>query len=213
MHPDDFPANNEANRRKVTDDKRVERVTSTDAIRKKKPLRKQFTETLIGGDLKSTMRYVVFDIALMAAREMILDVISGGSEKLILGDSRRRGGAPLTPPSMGALGRINYAAMGGSPASRLPSSLRAMSRAARSQHDFDQIVLESRTEAEQVIEQLFEVVSRYGTASVADLYELVGLASTHTDHNWGWSDVRGAGVTRDRNGYLLDLPSPQPIPR
>jgi hypothetical protein len=86
-----------------------------------------------------------------------------------------------------------------------------MSRLARSQHDFDDIVLDSRVEAEEVIEKLFEVVSRYGAATVADLYELVGLSTAHTDQKWGWTDVRGAGVSRIRGGYLLDLPDPEPL--
>jgi hypothetical protein len=86
-----------------------------------------------------------------------------------------------------------------------------MSRQARARHDFDEIVLESRTEAEEVIDRLFDLVSRYESATVADLYELVGLASSHTDHKWGWTDLRGAGVSRVRGGYLLDLPDPHPL--
>ena len=78
-------------------------------------------------------------------------------------------------------------------------------------HDFDEIVLDQRAEAEEVIDRLYDVVSRYESATVADLYDLVGLPSTHTDHKWGWTDLRGAGVSRIRDGYLLDLPDPEPL--
>jgi hypothetical protein len=88
---------------------------------------------------------------------------------------------------------------------------RVMSRQARARHNFDEIVLDDRAEAEEVIDRLFDLVSRYESASVADLYELVGLASSHTDHKWGWSDLHGAGVSRIRGGYLLDLPEPEPL--
>jgi hypothetical protein len=139
-----------------------------------------------------------------------VDVVIGGFEKLMFGD-RRRGGS--TPPQSGQYGNISYHryAAGGPATSRLPSSQRVMSRMARSQHDFDEVILESRTEAEQVIDQLFEVVNVYGSARVSDLYELVGLAPTHTDNKWGWTNVQGAGVTRVRDGYLLDLPNPHPL--
>jgi len=40
---------------------------------------------------------------------------------------------------------------------------------------------------------------------------LVGLAATHTDNKWGWTDLSGAGVSRIRGGYLLDLPEPEPL--
>ena len=86
-----------------------------------------------------------------------------------------------------------------------------MSRRARSQHDFDEVILDSRVEAEEVIDKLYEVVSRYGSATVMDLYELVGLPSSHTDNKWGWTSLRGAGVSRAHGGYLLDLPEPQPL--
>jgi hypothetical protein len=72
-------------------------------------------------------------------------------------------------------------------------------------------VLTSRAEAEDVIDRLFDLVGKYDTASVADLYELVGFDSAHTDYKWGWTDLRGAGVAKVREGYLLDLPDPTPI--
>ena len=205
MEPE-FPPNSNVSKNKP-EEKNITRVTSGEAIRKKKPLRKKFTEFFIAGDAKTAIRYAVLDIALPAARDMAWETVSEGFRSLIFGEASRRRGYPK-PPS-GPLGVVNY--QGYSMGNRLPSSQRAISRQARSRHDFDEILLESRTEAEQVIDQLFDVVSRYDTATVADLYELVGLASTHQDHKWGWTDLRGAGVSRSRDGYLLDLPDPVPI--
>lgn len=202
----DFPPNSEASKRSG-DDKNVERVTSGEAIKRKKSIRKQLRETFIAGDLKSSMRYVAFDILLPTLRDMLWEAGSGGIEKLIFGESRRRGS---TPPQAGPTGYVSYNrySMGGS---RMSGPQRAMSRMARARHDFDEIVLPDRVEAEEVIDRLFDLVSRYETATVADLYELVGLPSSHTDHKWGWSDLRGAGVSRVRDGYMLDLPDPSPF--
>jgi len=48
--------------------------------------------------------------------------------------------------------------------------------------------------------------------TVADLYELTGIASSHTDNKWGWTELRGARAVRTRDGhFLLDLPDPQPL--
>src|SRR3954454_10116741 len=88
----------------------------------------------------------------------------------------------------------------------------SMSRRARARHDFDEIVLESRGEAEEVIDRMYDLLSRYDSVSVADMYELTGIQSAHTDQKWGWTDLRGSTVTRTRaGGYLLDLPEPQPL--
>jgi hypothetical protein len=206
MDSSEFPPNSDASKRVVEKD--ITRVTSGEPVRRRKSLRKQFSETFVAGDMKSAMKYVVFDVLLPAAKDMIVEAGSSGIEKLIFGDTRRRG---ATPPQSGPTGYVSYNRMAMGAASRLASPQRAMSRRARSRHDFDEIILDSRTEAEDVIDRLFDLVSRYESATVADLYELVGLASAHTDHKWGWTDIRGAGVSRVRDGYLLDLPEPHPL--
>jgi hypothetical protein len=209
MENPEFPPNSEASK-KETEDKNLSRVTSSDVVRKKKSLRKRFSESFIAGTPKLAFQFVVLDVLLPAAKDMVVEATHSGMEKLIYGEARRRGSLP---PQSGSLGYVNYGRFSSGPPGRggLSSSQRAMSRQARARHDFDEILLDSRTEAEEVIDQLFEVINRYGAATVADLYELVGLASTHQDHKWGWTDIRGAGVSRDRNGYLLDLPDPHPL--
>lgn len=69
----------------------------------------------------------------------------------------------------------------------------------------------TRVEAEEVIDRMFDLVSQYEMVTVADLYDLVGLANNYTDEKWGWTDIRGAGVSRIKGGYLLDLPRPEPL--
>lgn len=203
MDQSEFPPNSEAAK------KNIERVTKSDVTRKKKSLRKQFSETFVAGDMKTAVRYVMFDVLLPAAKDMVVEAGSAGIEKLIFGDSRRRRGAP--PPQSGPTGYVSYNRYSGPMTSGLNAAQRVMSRQSRAKHDFDEIVLDSRVEAEEVIDRLFDLVSRYESATVADLYELVGLSSSHTDHKWGWTDVRGSGVSRIRDGYLLDLPDPEPL--
>lgn len=208
---EDFPPNSEASKRGPKDQKKVEQITSGNVTRKKRSIRKQFSDSFVAGDMKSAVRYAIFEIAFPAARDMVVEMGSQALEKLIFGESRRRG--PMYHPQSGPTGVINYARYSAAgAASRFTTGpQRALSRQARASHNFDEIVLDQRTEAEQVIDRLFDLVSRYGTATVADLYELVGLVSTHVDHKWGWTDLEGAGVSRVRGGYLLDLPDPEPL--
>jgi len=209
MDTPEFPPNNEKSRKER--DKKVERVTKGEVTRKKKSLRKQFSEVFIAGDMKSTARFVVMGVLLPAARDMIYDAASEGVHKLIFGDKGRRRGGSTTPYS-GPTGHIAYNRYSRDPRDdRPPFPTRSMSQRGRARHDFDEIVLDQRVEAEEVIDRLYDVVSRYESATVADLYDLVGLPSTHTDHKWGWTDLRGAGVSRIRDGYLLDLPDPEPL--
>ncbi len=209
MEPE-FPPNSEASKRVEEERKHLEQITKGEARRRKKPLRKKFSEVFIAGSAKTAIGYALWEVLLPAAKDTVVEVITQGVERLFFGDSRRRGS---TPPQAGPTGYINYNRYSTGPigAHRLASSQRVLSRQSRSRHDFDEILLESRTDAEEVIDRLFELVSRYESATVADLYELVGLASSHADHKWGWTDLRGAGVSRTRDGYLLDLPEPHPL--
>jgi hypothetical protein len=207
MDNPDFPSNSETSKKGVPNGKNISPVVSGGAVRRKKSLRKQFKETFVAGDARTAIHYVLFDVLLPAAKDMVVEAGSQGIEKLIFGESRRRGS---TRPQAGPTGYVSYNRYA-MDQSRQTGPQRAMSRQARARHNFDEIVLDQRSEAEDVIDRLFDLVSRYESASVADLYELVGLSSVHTDNRWGWTDLTGAGVSRIRGGYLLDLPEPEPL--
>lgn len=192
------------------DEKKVERVTSGEVIRRKKPLGKRFAETFGGGDARGVWGYIVLDVLIPAAKDMVADATSQGVERMLFGEARsssRRGGFR----SSGSNGYVSYNRFGPSASRNRHEETRSISRRSRATHDFDEIILATRVEAEEVIDRLFDLVSRYESATVADLYDLVGATGNYTDDKWGWTDIRGAGVTRVRNGYLLDLPKPEPL--
>jgi hypothetical protein len=192
--------------------KKVERVTQGEAQRRKKPLGKRFAETFMGGDARTVGGYVFFDVLIPAARDMIVDTFTTGVERMFYGDrmpsSTRRGFR-----SSGPGGYVAYNKYAPTRAYR-PGDReepRNISRRARASHDFDEIILDTRHEANEVIERLFDLIDRYESASVEDLYEMVGITPDYPDKKWGWTDMRGANVTRTRSGYLLNLPKPVPL--
>lgn len=198
-----FPPN-----RKTAEDKKVEQVTKGKVVQKKKSLRKQFAEVFVGGDAKTATQYTIFEVMIPAARDMIYEAVSEGFRNLMFGSTgggRRRG---ASPPQAGPTGYQAYQKMY---ASNQSSPQRAISRTSRARHNFDEIVLESRKEAEIVLDNLYDILNKYDVVSVSDLYSLVGVQAQHTDQKWGWTTLQGAGVTRLRDGYLLDLPDPQPL--
>jgi hypothetical protein len=206
MGTPEFPPNSNVSR-SGSGDKKLKRITSGEVHRKKRSVRKQFQEAFIVGDIRTAVEYMLFDVALPTMRDAVVDSIQSGVEKLFMGDGRRRGAS--APPS-GQAGYVNYGTFSAS-RGLLSTPQRTMSRLGRARHSFDEVVLETRAEAEEVLDQMYEVIERYDEIKVADLYELLGLASDHTDQKWGWRDLRGASVRRVRNGFLLDLPGPDPL--
>ena len=205
----DLPSNSNEAKQPATDEKlaeskKVTKITTGEVSRRKKPLGKRLTETFIGGDAKSVWGYVVFEVIVPAAKDMAADAVSQAIERMLFGESRSTSRRTGVRPGSGT-GYVSYDRYAqGQPRREDPRP--GISRRARASHDFDEIILPTRAEAEAVIDNLFNLISQYEQATVSDLYELVGITASYTDEKYGWTDFRGAGVTRIRNGYLLDLP-------
>lgn len=186
-------------------DKKVERVVTSPVTRRRKSPGKRLAEIFVVGDGQSVGAYILFDVVVPATKEMITDVFAQGIERMMFGESRSRRPSSGMPRN----GRVSYDRYAKSPMAR--EEPRTLSRRARSVHDFQEVVLKTRVEAEEVIDRLFELTEKYNVATVADLYDLIGVTSTHADQNYGWDDLRGAKVTQVRGGYLLDMPQPEPV--
>lgn len=198
--------------------KKVEPVVTGEVVRRKKSVGKRFLETFLGDSARNVARHVLMDVLLPAAKDTIADAVSEGVERLIFGETRsagRRRGFRPGSTSSGQNGYVSYNRMSSGGSGPLPARReepRQMSRQARSDHDFDEILLASRVEAETVIERMFDLIERYGQVTVGELYSLVGITAEYTDEKWGWTDIRGAKIVRIGNhGYLLDLPKTEPI--
>lgn len=216
----DYPSNSHTARdEKIADPepKKIDPVVTGGVRRRKTPLGKRFAETFVGGDINNVVSYVVFEVLVPAAKDTISDAFSQGIDRMLFGESRgsrRSSGRTGT----GTNGYVSYNRMATS-ATKTRSGLdefarREPSRRARQTHDFDEIILDSRHEAEEVLTRLYDLLETYEAATVADLYELVGVTPNYTDAKWGWAvgGLQGARVERTRGGgFLLDLPKPEAI--
>lgn len=183
------------------EEKNIEKVISGTAVSRKKPLGRKIADTFTGDDAKSVGHYLLFEVMLPAAKNLIFDVITQGSERTLFGDVRGR----IRPTQQGA-GRRNDYVPYNQAASKPVGPERTMSSRGRATHDFDEIILPDRGEAQAVIDGMFETLQRYQVVTVADLYALVGISGNFTDNKYGWDDLSGASILRIRGGYLLDLP-------
>lgn len=78
-------------------------------------------------------------------------------------------------------------------------------------YDLDDVIVDTRAEAERVLDKLDEIIDRYGYVTVADVYELVGIQGRWTDNKYGWTRIASAKPQRVRDGYLIQLPRPKPL--
>lgn len=208
---DEYPSNthgeNPSSKREVIPSgeiKRATQVTVNQVSKRKKPLGKRFVESFAGGDdARTVFGYVVLEVIVPATKDAIADAVSQGIERMLFGEARSTSRRTGTRP-----GYTNYSRY--SQTTR-PAEPREISRVARARHDFEEVVISTRAEADQVLSSMLEVLEKYNVISVADFYDLVGITGTHTDNKWGWEDLRGVGIVRVRDGYLLDLPKPDAL--
>lgn len=192
------------------------KVTKGEVIKRKTPLGKRVKDTFFGGeDGRGVVEYIAFEVMVPAVKDLLADTVNLGVERLIFGDSargtsRRTGRRPSSSRSNHTSYGARYRRGGLTPDPRERRGQTISSRS-RASHDFDEIILETRGEADEVLDRLSERVEMYQLATVADLYDLVGVTCTYTDDKWGWEDLSTSGIRRIRQGYLLDLPAPDPI--
>lgn len=189
-----FPPNSK--KVKEPEEKKVEKVIQGNVVTRKKPLGKKFSENFLGDDIQNVRGYIIFDVIIPAIKETISNVVSNGVEMLLFGEPK----ATKANKKNGTY--VSYSSYYNK-SDRRPSS--SSQRGGR--HDFRDIILETRGEAEEVLSNLVDLVYDYGSASVADLYDLVGITGNFTDNKYGWNDLAGASVSRARGGgYIIDLP-------
>lgn len=165
--------------------------------KQKKTFMKQIVETFIGEEVDSVGDYILHDVVIPAIKNTLSDAIQGGIEMLLFGDrdsSRRRRNGGNKP-------NISYSDYS-KPNRR---HQRAGGHRGRSMSD---IVLDTRNDAQEVLNSLVDIIDEYGQATVSDLNDLLGVSGKYTDNDYGWENLNAARISSVRGGYLLDMPKP-----
>ena len=182
--------------------KKVIKIIKGTVVKKKKSLGRRFLDTFVADDLKNVGGYLIHDVLVPAAQNMITDLIQSLPELIFKGavtSSRRGRGRDL---DRSHVSYNNYSSRD------KRDDKRDISPRNRSRQNFDDIILETKADANDVIGLLIEMIEKYGQATVADLYDMVGITEEFTDRSYGWTNLRSADVERIREGWMLILPKP-----
>ena len=173
--------------------KKVDKVVTGKVKTKKKSEMSKFKDVFISEDISNVKSYVFLDVLIPAIKKALSDIIVNGTDMMLYGDIRDR-------KRSGSGNYRNYSTSG--------TRDNRGSERRRVGYDFDDIILDSRGEAEEVLSRMDELMDTYGVVSVADLYDLVGVSCNYTDNKYGWTgSLRTAEAIRVRDGgYMLKLP-------
>lgn len=217
--PDYQDANKGKSEKQQKPDKIVEKVVTTTVIVQKKTLWRKTKDIFIEADVRGVGRYLVYDVFIPAARNVVVDGVTQGINRMVYGPEAVR----RSRYGMGS--RTTYTNYGGSPLNRGPISARsyphdpaasrmapAMAQRRPARLTQDDYILATREEAELVLEKMNDIIDQYDVVSVADLNELVGFESSYVDPKWGWIFLGDIPIRQVRGGFLIDFPPADPIP-
>lgn len=181
-------------------EKKLEKVVQGKVTTKKKSEVSKLADIFIPGDVANVKSYVIMDVLVPAVKKAISDIVTNGIDMILYGESgRTRKNGPAS--------RVSYSQY--YDRDRVRRDREPV--APRANYSYNDILLDNRGEAEEVLARMDELVATYGMVSVADLNELVGITGNYTDNNYGWTNIKSAYVQRVRDGYLLKLPRAIPI--
>lgn len=212
-----FPPNSDKSREPVdikpapeSDMKKV--VAGNVTIKKKSPGRK-FLRAFLQEDRKSIGEYLLYDFAVPAMQSMISDIgrsigdaFSNAVDIALFGDVRAKpkSGGPYYSGSI-----YNYNAQynyGKKTQARMASQMRQNAPQSRERFDIGEVILETKADADGIVEALRERIEAYGQASVLDLQMCLGITGEWTDASWGWENLDNVRVVRYRGAWRVDFP-------
>lgn len=193
MEEFNFEPNSHKSKENDREEKKVEKIVNGKL--KKKSEAHKLANIFISEDAGNVGSYIFTDIIVPALKKTISDVITNGIDMLLYGESRNK------KKNQSSVSYRNY----------YERDSREERCSERKRYNYDEILLDSRGEAEEVLVKMDEIVDKYGTISVADFYELVGVSGNYTDNKYGWTNIRDAKVIRTRDGFIIKLPRAVPL--
>lgn len=176
-----------------TPEKKVEKVVTGTVKTKKKNEIHKLADVFISEDAANVKRYILMDVLVPAIKKAVSDIVTNGIDMLLYGENAR--GKSRTNSSYVSYNRYSERDRRDDVGSR--------NRAA---YSHEEVTIDNRGEAEEVLARMDELIETYGMVTVADFYDLVGMTCNYTDNKYGWTNIRNAEVVRVRDGYKIKLP-------
>ena len=181
--------------------KEIRQVTTGTVKTKKKNEIRKFADVFLSEDIADVKSYIFMDVLVPTIKKAISDIVVGGIDMILYGGS----GQAKRSSNSSYVSYRDYSARNG----RSPVDTKNSGRG----FDYNDLIFESRAEAEAVRDQMEEIIDRYGFVTVADMYEMAdpNLTTPYTSAKYGWTSLRNAEAVRGRDGWTLKLPKAMPI--
>ena len=179
---------------KEEQEKNIQKVVTGKTKTQKNSFRK-FTDVFIAEDVTSVKGYIFMEVLVPAIKKAIFDIITNGIDMILYGENGNK--SKNTTAS-----KISYRNFYTQP--KATNTIKN-NRAAL---EYDDILFESKKDAEAVLSEMENVVDKFEFVSVGDLYDLADISTNNYAVNkYGWNEnIHSATVVRTRDGYIIKFP-------
>lgn len=178
--------------------KKLESVVSGNVSMRKKTTLKKVADIFFQKDINDVKSYLIMDVLIPEIRDALYNLVMNGLDMMLYDGKRTRKSSSNTM-------RVNYSAKYNNQTS-IPEISNSSPRT-KSGLNFDDVVFDDRMDAEEVLNQMLNIIEQYDSVSVADFCELAGIPGEYTDRKYGWTSLGAAEVKRiSGGGYILKLP-------
>lgn len=176
---------------------------------KKQSAWKRARHKILAEDGTRLKDYVVNDVLVPTIKNAISDTVTNGIDILLYGEAKHGrtgviGGNKNTK-------YVSYSSINNAVSRPVNRPVQGSAMGVRNSLALDDFIFQTRAEANDVLDRLGTIISDYGLVTVADLYDICNMRCPYTYNNYVWRDLSTAGVTLVRDGYLLNLPTPQTL--
>lgn len=199
---EDYKSNSDKARQEQQSEKKVEAVITGAAKTRKKGEMQKFADVFIAEDANNVKSYILMDVIVPAVKKAISDIVTTGIDMILYGEAGRS-------KKNGTASKVSYRNYYDQGADRVRAGS-AGNR--RNTPDYDDILFDTRGDAEAVLDAMNDIISQYGTVSVSDFYDLARVPNDNfTMNRYGWTNISGATAVRVRDSYILKLPRAIPL--
>jgi hypothetical protein len=189
-------------------DKPARKAVRGNAIIKKKTITQSIAKSLISEQTSGVAQYILYDVLIPAAKNLLNDMVTSGIEMLLFGETKSGRRSKDRDKGRSIVSYGSYYKGRDRDDDRRES--RRPSR--RDKFDLSDIYFRHHDEAEEVLDELCERLEEFDQVSVADYFELAGIdGATWAHDKYGWDDLSKAYNTHTRNGWAIVLPDPIPL--
>lgn len=177
--------------------RKVEKVVSGNVKVRKNEMRK-VADVFISEDVHKVKNYILMDVLIPAVKKAISDIITNGIDMILYGE----GGRTRKTNNASNVSYRSYYDRRREDEVRYNRPIENRARCSS-----DELVFDTRAEAEEVVTRMGELIDTYGVVSVADMYDMAGISCDYTYNKYGWTSVNNAVVMSIRGGgYIIKLP-------